>query len=39
MPNENENEILNQETTDTAEDYISVINDMKKNTVSKESYQ
>ena len=39
MPNENENEILNQETIDTAEDYISVINDMKKNTVSKESYQ
>ena len=39
MPNENENEILNQETIDTAEDYISVINDMKRNTVSKESYQ
>ena len=37
MPNENE--ILNQETTDTAEDYISVINDMKKNTVSKDQYQ
>ena len=37
MPNENE--ILNQETTDTTEDYISVINDMKKNTVSKDQYQ